>query len=358
MTKKKAVDLVKDNGVFQVVKFDITRAAIKKMADQYKDLEITDTASYKVVTAAIADVRSKRTAVEKRRKELKADALEFGRKVDAEAKDIMALLLEIEEPLKATKQAEDDRKAAIKAEKERKEQERIDGIRAKINELRAWCFDGIAHNKSSRAITLVLSKLQETFGKLTKDDYMEFLGEAQDLLWDAIMKTQEALKSRQVWEAEEEQRKAEEIRLAEIKKQQEEEAARQKAEQDKIEAEKRKIEEEKAKIEAEKKAEAEWKEREEFERKIRAEAKERAEKEAAEKAKREAEEAEAKRLAEEAEKKRLAELAPDKEKLAAYANALQDVPIPKIKDQQLNSLLSEVVQELREVLNRLYLSSL
>lgn len=91
---------------------------------------------YEAVKAGLSELVSLRTGVERSRKELKAGALEYGRKVDRAAKDATAKILEIEAPLKQRKLAvdnaealrlkaiEDAKQAKIEAE-ERAERERI-----------------------------------------------------------------------------------------------------------------------------------------------------------------------------------------------------------------------------------------
>ncbi|HEY9017716.1 hypothetical protein [Thiomicrospira sp.] len=115
----------------QPIVYDITKAAIMELKDRYPVVaSIQDNTQLKEVKAAIADVRSRRTAIEARRKELKADALEYGRQVDAKAKELTALLLEIEEPLKVVAEEYEERKRQEKLAKEREEKERIEKINA------------------------------------------------------------------------------------------------------------------------------------------------------------------------------------------------------------------------------------
>jgi len=75
----------------QIAKFNLPDTAIALMATAYLPLtiaDVNDTEGFKAVHEARMVVKSKRVDVEKVRKELKADALEYGRKVDAEAKRI------------------------------------------------------------------------------------------------------------------------------------------------------------------------------------------------------------------------------------------------------------------------------
>lgn len=348
----------------QIIDYNVTDAAIEAMRQEYGGMLITDTKSYRAVVKAIGEVRSKRLAVEETRKELKKDALEWGRAVDAEAKRIKGMLEPLEKQLKATKQAEDDRKDAIKAEKERKEQERVDGIRKRISGIRGMCV-GLAARSATE-----LSSIFAAVDAIDIDDevFQEFTTEAEAAkkdTWDAV---NQALEIRERLDREDAERKAEAERLEKIRKEQEAEAARLEAErkaqeealaeqrrkleaakmeaereaqekalaeQKKLEADRRKIEEEKAAIEAAKRAEQERREREEFER----QAKIQAEKEAKEKAEREAAEAKDSAEAEAAEKARQEALRPDKEKLKAWADAVNSVPKPACENPTARDLL-------------------
>jgi len=286
----------------QIIKFSVTDAAIAELKQQYSGLQITDTASYEVVRSALSTVRTKRTDVEKTRKDLKASALSFGRKVDNEAKRITALLLPIEEALKATKQAEDDKKEAIKQEAEKKEKERVGEIYEKVKAVRDKVLD--LPGLSSDKLKVLVQEIDAI--EITEEEYQEFFDsakEAKDLamdhaanaLWEKLNQEQEAeeqkkeakrleteraeLENQKREEAEkqakiraeqEAREKAEADRLEKIRLEQEKEQEKLKEERLKIEAEKaemaaaKKAEEER--IEAENKAKKEKKEREEFEK--------------------------------------------------------------------------------------------
>lgn len=99
----------------ELAKYSPTDEAIATLAGQYMQLsirDVNDTVGYKAVHTARAVVKDYRILVERVRKELKADALEYGRKVDAEAKRITALL----EPIESHLIQQED---AYEAEKER-----------------------------------------------------------------------------------------------------------------------------------------------------------------------------------------------------------------------------------------------
>lgn len=101
-----------------LVTYEVTEAAITETRERFAALTADTPQGYESVREAIAFVRETRVKVEHRRVELKADALAYGRLVDSRAKRLTDLLVEIENPLKAKKQAVDDEKARVKAEAE------------------------------------------------------------------------------------------------------------------------------------------------------------------------------------------------------------------------------------------------
>ena len=106
------------DAAMQLTRFGIQDMAIARMRDEYMPLTISgveDKAGAKKVTAARKTVKKHRTTTEAVRKELKAEALEYGQKVDAEAKRITELLLPIEKHLE---EQEDAYEAAVQAIKD------------------------------------------------------------------------------------------------------------------------------------------------------------------------------------------------------------------------------------------------
>lgn len=121
----------------QVV-YQITEADIAARLAKYGGLTADTPQGYKAVQSAIGDLRDARVSIEKRRKELKADSLEYGRKVDAVAKFLTEKIEAIELPLKALKAAVDEEKARAKAEKEAAERRALEeSLRAEREALNA-----------------------------------------------------------------------------------------------------------------------------------------------------------------------------------------------------------------------------
>lgn len=158
---------------FEIQKFNVADARIQELKEQFKDLTIEgidDKKGIKAVSEAISIVRSLRTGVEAKRKDLKNFYLNTGKGIDAEAKRITELLLEVENPLKDKKQAIDDEIQRIKDEEERVEQERINK-RVEALKTAGIQFDGsfysIGSNISVDLITIKDLK-DEDFEKLVQ----------------------------------------------------------------------------------------------------------------------------------------------------------------------------------------------
>jgi len=101
-----------------------TRDAIESTFGAYKSITFDTPENYEKGRRAIAHMRSTRTGVDKRRKALNEDALAWQRRVNAKAKEITALIAEIENPLQEAKDivdrsAEEARRAAEDAERAR-----------------------------------------------------------------------------------------------------------------------------------------------------------------------------------------------------------------------------------------------
>ena len=341
----------------QIVKYNVTDAEISEITNKYQGIEVKDSASYKTVAAGLAECRAMRVDIESRRKELKSASLEYGRKVDGEAKRLTLLISPTEDALKAEKKKEDDKKAKAKAEKAKKEQDRVDGIQEKIDRINQFGVGTeflTADELKSRISTLI--------NMVTPNEYyMEF----EEIAGIAIIETKAVLRSaledRERLDKEDEERKIEDARLEKIRQDQEEaqkaldeerlalkmerqrieteREAEQKETQRKIDAENARqekerldLEAEKQKIADEKKSEQERKDREAFELKAKQDAKAKAEQDAKDEASRLELARIAKEKADKKEAERQEALKPDKIKLLEFATALESVPSPDLSD--------------------------
>lgn len=327
-----------------IQKFNVTDATIAEYKTKFMPLTVKgleDKEGLKAVHDARMVIVKKRTEVERVRKELKADALEYGRQVDGEAKRITTLLEPIESHLSAEEQKIEDEKAKIKAEAEQRETERIN---ARIEKL-------IAHGMNYNGTDYFLpGRIFDAF-IITPSEIKISTDAEFDLFLDTLRIHNDKIKAEKAEQLRLEQeekirlekialeQKIEQDRLDKIAKEQADQAAKIKAEQEKIDAEKKRIEDQKLKEIADKKRREEIKE---------------AEKRATEKAlamaelkrKKEEEAKAAEIIAEQKRLKRAEALKPDREKLIALADNvdkhLEEI-LPKIKSQEANELLGSFI---------------
>lgn len=296
-----------------IIAYEPNDAALAKLKTDFSHIladpkgTVATTKGYSDAKIALQLTRNMRGILEKKRVELKADALEYGRKVDSKAKEVLAKIMEIEEPIKAAKDEFD-------AADEKKKQDAIDAIKAKAE----------AEEKAKR-------DAEEAIRKATYEAEQAKLKAERDA-FEAEKKAQAEAKAVEdaKRKAEDDARRAEQAKAdAEARAERDRIAAEQKAESDRLAAEQKKIDDEKArlaKIEtdrlAKEKAEQEAKDRAEFERKTREEA------EAKAKAKAEADRITAEKAAKEkadaekAEAARIAAAAPDQAKIRGFGEEL------------------------------------
>lgn len=318
----------------KAVDYPVADEAIEQMRREYLQLEVRDAKDsdgYKAVRAARIAVKNKRVAIEKKRKELKADALEYGRMVDGEAKRLTSLLEPVESHLIEHEdfyKTENDR---IKREAEEKRQARLKHVVSKFAAVGA---------------TITTYEVDE----LTNEQLEAKYAEAEQAFAEKQAKEEAERKEREERERiEAEQRRSEEERLAAERAELERQRQEAEAERAKIEAEKRRIEEEEA--ERQRKIEAERREKEAAERAVR---------EAEEKRQREEAEAKAKAEAEAAEKARLEALRPDHEKLLAVADLVAAIEVPEVSSDEaadvageISMLLGDAVRRIKAAANKL-----
>ena len=290
----------------ELVKYDVKEAALQSYRNEFLPLTINgleDHEGYEKVKEARLFIKGERVNVEKRRVELKAESLEYGRAVDAEAKRITTAILEVEDHLTAEQKKVDDEIARIKFEKEQKEKlpERIKTL-AEIGEI------------------------------VSEEEYERYAGELLKLDDNAFSELLNRLTAQHLEQKGREQEKKE----RELK-----------AAQEKIDAERRAVEQQKLEAEREEKRKAEL---------------EQARKEAAERAKLDAE-IEAKRKEDariEAERQQKLEAErieaerPDKEKLKSFAGTFAAIPFPDVTSKKaaaklakVRKLIGEIVEELK-----------
>ena len=311
-----------------VILYDITDAAIAEMKSIYMGLAITDLEDkeqFDAVHSARMTVKGKRVEVEKRRKELKADALAYGREVDGKAKDIFEKLEPIETHLDREEKKVTDEQKRIKEEADRKEREKID---ARIAELAAYglhlpFFEVASMDDESFTVSLNGAiRLHDIEQKRLAEEVAARKAES-DRLEDLRIEMNE--KQRVIDEAN----------------------AKAAAEKASLEAEKKAFEDEKRK-------EQERINREAFEKQAVENARIAAEQAAKEKAEREAREAKEKADKEAAELARKEALKPDKEKLVDWGDSLLDLSAPELKDKNAALLARDTILEIYHIAHELH----
>ncbi|MEJ1422228.1 MAG: hypothetical protein Q2484_17050 [Candidatus Sedimenticola sp. (ex Thyasira tokunagai)] len=287
------------------VSTDEGRSAVRSLAFQ---IARSKTALDDVGKEFVAEIKGKVKVVDNARKT---------------AKDrLSALKVEVRKPLTDYEEAEAKREAdALVAE-----QARIDGIKQLI----ATNFDeniiaGIS-SKPSTAITEIIDKISAI---VIGDEYQEFASDAENAKAALLSSLMQFRENKEIQEEEDERRREETKRLAaereELDRLREEQEEAKKKEEAKLKAERDQLEEERRQIEEERQAAEDQRAKEEEERQAAARAEEariQEEKEAEEKAEQERQEAE--RLEQEAKAtaEREEALRPDKEKLVAFARAV------------------------------------
>ena len=298
--------------VANLVKYDINEATLAAIKVKAETLTADTPEGYEEVRKTIAVLRDSRGVIEKKRVELKADALAFGRLVDSEAKRLTGLVVEIEDPLKAKKAAVDDEKERAKREAEAA---RLRAIEAEIEANRA---KKAAEEKAVRDAEAARMAAEREALAVERARLAAIQAEI-----DAKQKAEQA-RIDAARKIEQDRIDAERARLAAERKVEED---RQRAERDKLEAERRAVEAERQKAE-----------RIEFERQARI----RAEKEAAEQAER-AKVEKAKRDAE------LAALLPDLDKLKALAAEIRLIQGPKVRSKKLVGFVFTAMSQLASI---------
>ena len=319
-----------------VILYSVTPETIAEMATRYAGLKINgidDKAGYEVVQKARMDCVKARSAVEKQRKELKADALEFGRKVDAEAKLLTTKIEAIEQPLLAQQESVEAAKEAVRKERE-----------DKVYAERQAAWDAVDGPKTDRAY--LLSHTDDQFAARLQQQFV-----AKQARIEAQAKAEaECIERERIAAEQAEKNRIEAERLAAERAEMQRIAAEQEAERKRMQAiEDAKLAKERAELDRLRKEQAEAQakidaeqnrlakieqERMEAERleKAKAEAAERARIETETRLKREAEEAERKRLADEEAAKRAEALKPVRQKLEDFAAKVKLLPLPSVDE--------------------------
>jgi len=153
------LDRAEINGGTVLVQYGKTEAVLATLRTKYEGVlfDLTTTAGDKAARAGRLELVTLRTSLEKKRKEFKAPALEFGAKIDAEAKRITAEIEALEKPIDAQINADEKRRAEEKAERDRVEAERVATHQAGLDSIRGLVAkaEGIESTRIANGMKMV-----------------------------------------------------------------------------------------------------------------------------------------------------------------------------------------------------------
>ena len=238
---------MKEEPQFKLAKITPVEATVLELVKRYEGI-VYDVSTTKGMTAAKADRAALRTArvnLEAARKEEKADVLKLGKFIDSEAQRIGSVIAKYEDPLAELIKAEEDRKEQEKAAKAEVERLRIAAIQENILKIRNIPLN--QQGKSSTDIHAVLVRAQSI---LICDQYAEFQAEAEAAKQNCLIALEKLLADTMAHEEEQKRIAAEREELANLRKLQEERDRQAKAELEvqeaRLAAERKKIEDERA----------------------------------------------------------------------------------------------------------------
>lgn len=186
MTDFIEVDLQK--GTVNVEIFKKTDAALSSLRERFSIVPIVTEDNYNEVAEGLKELTKYRTSLEKKRVEIKKPYLDKGKLIDAEAKRITAVLVSLEDPIKAAKKEYDDRE-------EIKRQERIARLQKKVDAI--YDFERRAKNMASNEISELLEELYEID---TANDFYDLTDDATQARSVVLAKLSEILNDRLIFE--------------------------------------------------------------------------------------------------------------------------------------------------------------
>ena len=193
------------------VDFDVADAVLAKIKEEYGTVPDCSTKEgYAKAKAGIAICRPLRVKIEAKRKKNNAG---YKKRNDGEAARITSFLVAIEDPLKEARQVQDAIKEEEKRVKAEKEKERVAAIEKDINTIRNVVLD--CHGKTSLELSGIIESLEAT--DIEMDRFAEHTPIAEAAKIEAIERLGELRDQALANEKADEERIAEDARLAEIR---------------------------------------------------------------------------------------------------------------------------------------------
>lgn len=209
MTKNNTTDQTPDYPTQALQRFNPFEAELTQAAADYANLTISgpeDASGYDAVRNAIARFTGLRTGIEKTRTEIKAPALLFGRRVDAEAKRLTDLISGAEAALRKEKARIDEIRENARLAAERAEMERYKQRTDQLFEV-GFVYDGSDYIAGNIAVWAdgLLKLTDEQFDELLENGRKEIEIEkarkqalAEQLVREAEQAEKEAAKALQM----------------------------------------------------------------------------------------------------------------------------------------------------------------
>ena len=199
----------------EITEYTKTEAALAELRVKYKDavFDVTTAKGMAEAKVARAELRTLRTDLEKERVRIKEPALTRCRLIDSEAKRITVELTALEDPIDATIKAEENRKEQERLRKVEEERQRVQKINDAIDAIRNVPASLIG--KPAIIIKGQLAKLKEQ--PIDPDFFAEQFRQAEDAHAAAVAKVQEMLQAAVDAEAEAARVKAEREELERIR---------------------------------------------------------------------------------------------------------------------------------------------
>lgn len=159
-----------------IAEYEPIEAGLAALREKYGAVvfDTTSTKGLEEAKAARSEVREPRYQIEAMRKTLKAPALAYGKRIDAEAARITAEILKIEQPIDEAVKAAELRKEAERAAREAAELARRQRIAGKIAAIRNAAL--VSSQAPSKDIDVTWNAVQDT--PITETEFEEFFDEA------------------------------------------------------------------------------------------------------------------------------------------------------------------------------------
>lgn len=169
------VDKAEITGGKVLVAYNRTAAALADLTTRYKDakFDLTTTKGDKAARQARAELVTLKADLERKRLELKRPALDFGKKIDAEAARIQEQILALHGPIDAQIKADEERR-----EKERQERERIENERKAKHETGIATIRGYLQKAQGLTAERIANGIKLLEDMAFGDEWEEFAGQA------------------------------------------------------------------------------------------------------------------------------------------------------------------------------------